>query len=397
MSGKENIKPMIPQQPQALEPMPFTMIKQEKSPVVQNYSVLYNVQIETEDDAMHSKWHDSPMELLVRILVLADDRSIIVASGVCTGWRDAICVGVQDLSLSWCKRNMSNLVLSAVPRFNCLQSLNLCQNQHQLNEQAVEIVAKHCHDLRAIDLSNNTQLTDKSLEALARGCSLLEKLNISGCSGVSDHALIFLSEQCNKLRPLNLCGCVRAAFDRALLALAHNCCHLQSLNLGWCEMVTDVGVTGLAQCCPELRALDLCGCVLITDQRVIALAGNCHDLRSLGLYYCQNITDTAMYSLVNNGIYRSNKQNPKHKSGNNKFNTEPVYQAIVAQGSPRCGLGGSAGSCSSNDRTAATSCDYMESILNDQEEHGLGHLNISQCKSLSEHSLNNENKTKFVV
>ncbi|GLJ43360.1 hypothetical protein SUGI_0900800 [Cryptomeria japonica] len=383
MSGKENIKPMIPQQPQALEPMPFTMIKQEKNPAVQNYSVLYNVKIETEDDATHSKWHDLPMELLVRILVLADDRSIIVASGVCTGWRDAICVGVQDLSLSWCKRNMSNLVLSAIPRFNCLQFLNLRQNQPQLNEQAVEIVAKHCHDLRAIDLSNSTQLTDKSLEALARGCKLLEKLNISGCSGVSDHALIFLSEQCNKLRHLNLCGCVRAASDRALLALAHNCCHLQSLNLGWCERVTDVGVTGLAQCCPELRALDLCGCVLITDQSVIALAGNCHDLRSLGLYYCQNITDTAMYSLVNNGIYRSVKPNPKHKSGNNKFNTEPVYQAIVAQGSPRCGLGGSAGSCSSNDRTAATSRDYMESVLNDQEEHGLGHLNISQCTSLS--------------
>ncbi|XP_059065613.1 F-box protein SKP2A-like [Cryptomeria japonica] len=331
MSGKENIKPMIPQQPQALEPMPFTMIKQEKNPVVQNYSVLYNVQIEIEDDATHSKWHDLPMELVVRILVLADDRSIIVSLGVCTGWRDVICVGVQDLSLSWCKRNMSNLVMSIVPRFNCLQSLNLRQNQHQLNKQAIEIVAKHCHDLCAIDLSNNTQLTDKSLEALARGCSLLEKLNMSGCSRVSDHALIFLSEQCNKLRHLNLCGCIRAASDRALLELAHNCCHLQSLNLGWCEMVTNVGVTGLAQCCLELRALDLCGYVLITDQSVIALAGNCHDLRSLGLYYSQNITDTAMYSLVNN----------------------------------------------------ATSRDYMESVLNDQEEHGLGHLNISQCTSLS--------------
>ncbi|GLJ45835.1 hypothetical protein SUGI_0964780 [Cryptomeria japonica] len=95
-------------------------------------------------------------------------------------------------------------------------------------------------------------------------------------------------------------------------------------------MVTDVGITGLAQCCPELRALDLCGCVLIIDQSVIALVRNCHDLRSLGLYYCQNIRDTTMYSLVNNGIYRSVKPNPKHKSGNNKFNTEPVYQAIVA-------------------------------------------------------------------
>lgn len=384
MAGKENIKPMTPLQLQLSETTAFTMIKHDKNPSAQNYSILYNVKIETEDDAAYSKWHDLPMELLARVLQLVDDRSIIIASCVCTGWREAIFVGVQDLSLSWCKGNMSNLVVSAVPKFTNLQSLNLRQShQHQLNQQAIEMVAKHCHDLRAIDLSNNSQLTDKSLEALARGCNLLEKLNISGCSGVSDQALIFLSEQCDKLRHLNLCGCGRAASDRALLALAHNCHHLQSLNLGWCEGVTDVGVTGLAQWCPELRALDLCGCVFITDQSVIALAGNCHDLRSLGLYYCQNITDAAMYSLVQNGIYRSVKPDPKRRSINNRYTSELVSQAVIAQGFPRCGSGGSASSCSSHDRTATTSRDYMESVLNDQEENGLGHLNISQCTSLS--------------
>lgn len=47
-------------------------------------------------------------------------------------------------------------------------------------------------------------------------------------------------------------------------AIAQNCGQLQSLNLGWCEDVTDKGVTSLASGCPDLRALDLCGCVLIT-------------------------------------------------------------------------------------------------------------------------------------
>ncbi len=47
-------------------------------------------------------------------------------------------------------------------------------------------------------------------------------------------------------------------------AIARNCGQLQSLNLGWCEDVTDKGVTSLASGCPDLRALDLCGCVLIT-------------------------------------------------------------------------------------------------------------------------------------
>ena len=42
------------------------------------------------------------------------------------------------------------------------------------------------------------------------------------------------------------------------------CNHLQSVNLGWCENVSVVGVMSLAYGCPDLRSLDLCGCVLIT-------------------------------------------------------------------------------------------------------------------------------------
>lgn len=37
---------------------------------------------------------------------------------------------------------------------------------------------------------------------------------------------------------------------------------------------------------------------IISDDSVIALANNCLHLRSLDLYYCQNITDRAMYSLA---------------------------------------------------------------------------------------------------
>lgn len=52
-----------------------------------------------------SGWKDLPMELLLRIISIAgDNRTVIVglvASGVCTGWRDALGWGVTNLSLSW--------------------------------------------------------------------------------------------------------------------------------------------------------------------------------------------------------------------------------------------------------------------------------------------------------
>ncbi|GFQ01639.1 F-box protein skp2a [Phtheirospermum japonicum] len=198
-----------------------------------------------------SEWNDIPVELLLRILSLVDDQTVIVASGVCHGWRDAISWGLTHLSLSWCKRNMNNLALSLIPKFTKLHVLILRQDTPQLQDDAIDMIAAYCHDLRELDLSKSFRLTDRSLYALARGCPDLVKLNISGCTAFSDTALGYLT-----------------------------------------------GVKSLAYGCPDLRALDLCGCLLITDESVVALANNCLQLRSLGLYYCQNITDRAMYSLA---------------------------------------------------------------------------------------------------
>ena len=60
---------------------------------------------------------------------------VIIESGVCTSWREEIRIGLQELSLSRCKSNMRKLLLSIAPRFTHLQSLKLCQNQHQLDDQ----------------------------------------------------------------------------------------------------------------------------------------------------------------------------------------------------------------------------------------------------------------------
>ncbi|CAO2834263.1 unnamed protein product [Amaranthus hypochondriacus] len=282
---------------------------------------------------MTAEWKDIPMELLLRILKLVDDQTVIRASGVCSGWREAICLGLTHLCLSWCKNDMNQLVLSLAPKFTNLQSLILRQEKPQLEDNAVETVANFCHDLQELDLSKCFKLTDRSLYALAHGCPNLTKLNISGCSAFTDAALAYLTSFCKKLKSLNLCGCVRAATDKALQSIAYNCKELQTLNLGWCENVGDLGVTSLAYGCPNLRALDLCGCVLITDESVIALANGCPHLRSLGLYYCQNITDRAMYSLAHSRV--------RNKHG--------VWQSIKSR----------------------------------YEDDGLRNLNISQCTALT--------------
>lgn len=68
-----------------------------------------------------SEWKDIPVELLLRILSLVDDdRTVIVASGVCHGWRDAISWGHSHLSLSW-------YIFSIFELFCCIHRIwNFC-------------------------------------------------------------------------------------------------------------------------------------------------------------------------------------------------------------------------------------------------------------------------------
>lgn len=111
---------------------------------------------------------------------------------------------------------MNNLVLSLAPKFTKLQTLILRQGNPQLEDDAVETIAKWCHELQILDLSKSFKLSDRSLYAIANGCPNLTKLNISGCSAFSDTALAYLASLCTRLKSLNLCGCVKAASDTAL-------------------------------------------------------------------------------------------------------------------------------------------------------------------------------------
>ncbi|KAK9003032.1 hypothetical protein V6N11_060603 [Hibiscus sabdariffa] len=222
-----------------------------------------------------TEWKDIPVELLLRIVSLLNDRTAIGASGVCSGWRDAICgvcsgwrdaicFGLARLRLSCCRKNMNSLVLSLAPKFTKLQTLILRQDNPQLEDEAVLTISKFCHDLQDLDLSKSFKLSDCSLYALAHGCPNLKRLNISGCTSFSDEALAYLTDFCRKLKLLNLCGCVNSATGHALQAIGRNCNMLQSLNLGWYYNVGDHGVMSLAYGCPDLRCLDMCGCVCIT-------------------------------------------------------------------------------------------------------------------------------------
>ncbi|KAL2609192.1 hypothetical protein R1flu_027765 [Riccia fluitans] len=333
-----------------------------------------------------SNWPDLPMELLIRIMALVDYRTIVVVSGVCTAWRDSLRFGITELSFSWCRKNVSNLVQSLAPKFSKVRVCNL--RRCPVADVAIAAIGKNLHDLRDLDLTGCTLLTDESLLALATGCTRLEKLNLSGCIGITDVGLVALAKGCSSLRQLNLCGCDNAGLDYALVALGAGCSELQYLNVGWCDRITDKGVTAVALGCPDLAVVDLCGCHFITDRSVMVLADHCPRLRALNLYGCQ-ITDLSMYSLAEKG---NNRRAMIGKMSASQVNNSGITGqlnrlAVAADSGFRNGSGSTTSSSSTSSHDSMThqhssKRGYPETLVNDPGS-GLMSLNLSQCVHLS--------------
>ena len=52
--------------------------------------------------------------------------------------------------------------------------------------------------------------------------------------------------------------------DFALMTIANGCPYLQSLNISWCDSITDEGIKALATGCTQLQSLNIsCNCCLL--------------------------------------------------------------------------------------------------------------------------------------
>lgn len=115
--------------------------------------------------------------------------------------------------------------------------------------------------IRRINLSSlSTQVTDSQLAAI-KTCHRLERITLIGCSSITDKGLLeLLSLKVGKhIMSIDLSDVTKIT-DKAIIAIANHCPHLQGLNLSMCKDdhekcsgVTDIGITTLAKKCRQLR------------------------------------------------------------------------------------------------------------------------------------------------
>ncbi len=134
-------------------------------------------------------------------------------------------------------------------RLRCLELRSL-----ELGDDALKAMGACLAELEIAELQDCEGISDRGVEALVKGCARLEVLRL-GCEDpergrVGDAAVAAIARHCEQLRELDLTY-RHAVTDEALKLLATGCPRLATLLLDGCREVTGPGLKQLA----GLRAL----------------------------------------------------------------------------------------------------------------------------------------------
>jgi hypothetical protein len=119
----------------------------------------------------------------------------------------------------------------------------------------------------------------------------LQQLNVSKCGNLTDTALFSIIPEVGLVAmcSLNLAFCEQIT-DRSILHVAAHCPSLCDLNISNCKNVTDASLVELAKKC-SIQKLVLRNCVEITDATLTSIASYCPALLLLDCSLCEKITD----------------------------------------------------------------------------------------------------------
>ena len=226
------------------------------------------------------------------------------------------------------------IYLCCINLFNCVCMYTTVKASkcYRITDRAIEYLADGCNDLHTLVLDGCINITHASIYYLHRNEHIrkqLKHINISQCfkiqpiglrqlgrfvslevvdisqtRNVVDSVLLFFITL-SKLTSVNLSGCTQTT-DEGLRLLVSKCTELQIILLGYCNRITDMGVSFLCGL-PNLRVLDLFIVNRLTDQSWSAFS-RMPKLERLNLGGCHLLTDaldTATSAATKPGILPS--------------------------------------------------------------------------------------------
>ena len=219
----------------------------------------------------------------------------------------AACPSLESLELGGCSHltNDGLRALAAAPRLRArLRRLNL-RSCWQITDAGIG----HLAGIRSSTTTTNPHLDGDNEDDI--GLAALEVLVLQDCQKLSDAALRMLQEggSLRTLRSLNLSFCASItdsglrslgrltaleSLNLGLAYLAEASVNLASLDVSFCERVSDAGLGHIAGGLFSLRRLALAGCRRISDEGLGQVAKTLLDLDTLSVGQCVRIGDRSL-------------------------------------------------------------------------------------------------------
>jgi hypothetical protein len=232
--------------------------------------------------------------------------------------------GLKHLNVCMCEELTDAIFSSLSVNSSSLLSLK-CEGFHimeSLTDVGITNIVKHCVHLQKLELTSCTNITDESLLAIGAHCKKLISIALEHDFNISASGLMALT-QCYQLQHLN-CWYVYNVTDAVIVAFAHNCPDLRSVNLEFFyagimdimlddlpegaqteddyerqkdmlqSAISDVSISVLAEKCTQLEELKLTERYRVTDASIKLIGMNCRNLRVLALNFCANVSDESI-------------------------------------------------------------------------------------------------------
>lgn len=204
--------------------------------------------------------------------------------------------GTEELLLSGPQNHVTNAGMRAVAsRTGRLREFKWT-NGNLAPELVFDVALRNAATLRSLHLVD-VALDGEQIRALLDACSGLQHLGLRVSRSLTDQHLVQMVASLRSLTSLD-CRVCRQVSDRGVQQLVAGLgAQLQSLNLGYCRLVSDDALRDIARDCPVLERLLVEADPRITGEGVAAVLSGCPRLQELFLRDCHNV-DNEMFERV---------------------------------------------------------------------------------------------------
>ncbi|KAL3500856.1 hypothetical protein ACH5RR_039949 [Cinchona calisaya] len=197
---------------------------------------------------------------------------------------------LRELCIDYCTKIDAMEILPALNKFEHLEVLSVAGIETVCDQFVSDLLTACGHNIKKLNFSNCLKLTDTSLVIIGGKCNGLLSLNISNLNKLTNLGLEHLADGCRCIETLILC---RNSFsDDAVAAfLEASGRYLKELSLNSVAEVGSSTAFSLANFSRDLLSLDLSWCQKITDQALGMIVDYCLSLKLLKLFGCTQITN----------------------------------------------------------------------------------------------------------